>query len=131
MSNFGALFESDTLRRLSTRLILITSASLLTSTVTCTTQNIFVLTYMCGVIAMTIEDGVALYYRFRGEWREFRWFSSSILVFIVTTTPTLSILKSHQLHLYTQIEYMGINTFIKKNFSERFEYVKGRQEKII
>ncbi|CAF1191935.1 unnamed protein product [Didymodactylos carnosus] len=124
MSNFGALFESDTLRRLSTRLILITSASLLTSTVTCTTQNIFVLTYMCGVIAMAIEGGVALYYQFRGEWREFRWFSPSILVFIVTTTPTLSILKSHQLHLYTQIEYMGINTFIKKNFSECFEYVK-------
>jgi hypothetical protein len=112
---FNSLFDSNALRRLSVRLILIGFAMFMMCSIMCVTQNYYVLTYCCGILAITIEGSISLYYQFRGEWKEFKWFSPSIIIFIITCVPTLKILKQHQLHVSQIFKHTNIELLLKRN----------------
>ena len=118
--HFRSLFESNALRRLSVRLILIGFAMFMVCSVMCVTQNYYVLTYCCGILAISIEGSISLYYQFRGEWTEFKWFSPSIVLFIVTCVPTLTILKQHQLHVSQIFRSTNIELLLKRNLTSCF-----------
>ncbi|CAF1119102.1 unnamed protein product [Rotaria sp. Silwood1] len=119
-TKFNSFFDSNTLRRLSVRLILIGFAMFMTCSIMCVTQNYYVLTYCCGILAITIEGSISLYYQFRGEWKEFKWFSPSIILFIVTCVPTLKILKQHQLHVSEVFKQTNIEILLKRNITYCF-----------
>jgi hypothetical protein len=123
---FNSFFDSNTLRRLSVRLILIGFAMFMMCSIMCVTQNYYILTYCCGILAITIEGSISLYYQFRGEWKEFKWFSPSIILFIVTCVPTLKILKQHQLHVSQIFKQTNIELLLKRNmtycFNINFKY---------
>ncbi|CAF1031717.1 unnamed protein product [Rotaria magnacalcarata] len=118
--SFNSFFDSNTLRRLSVRLILIGFAMFMMCSIMCVTQNYYVLTYCCGILAITIEGSVSLYYQFRGEWIEFKWFSPSIILFIVTCVPTLKILKQHQLHVSQIFKQTNIELLLKRDMTYCF-----------
>ena len=122
--HFRSFFESNALRRLSVRLILIGFAMFMVCSVMCVTQNYYLLTYCCGILAISIEGSISLYYQFRGEWTEFKWFSPSIVLFIVTCVPTLTILKQHQLHVSQIFRSTNIELLLKRNLTScfRMEY---------
>jgi hypothetical protein len=86
----------------------------------CVTQNSYVLTYCCGIFAITIEGSISLYYQFRGEWKDFKWFSPSIILFIITCVPTLKILKQHQLHVSRIFKQTNIELLLKRNLTYCF-----------
>lgn len=114
-------FDTNTLRRLSVRLILIGFAMFMMCTIMCVTQNYYILTYTCGIAAITIEGSVSLYYQFRGHWKEFRWFSPSIILFIITCIPILKIFKQHQLHVSRVFRQTNIELLLKRNVSYCFD----------
>jgi hypothetical protein len=118
--HFNSFFDTNTLRRLSVRLILIGFAMFMMCSIMCVTQNYYVLTYSCGILAITIEGSISLYYQFRGEWKEFKWFSPSIILFIITCVPTLKILKQHQLHVSQIFRQTNIELLLKRNLTYCF-----------
>jgi len=117
---FNILFDSNTLRLLSVRLILISFTMFLTCSVMCVTQNSSVLTYSCGIFAIAIEGSLNLYYQLRGEWKEFKWISPTMILFIVTCIPTLKILKQHQLHVSQIFQQTKIELLLKRNLNYCF-----------
>lgn len=119
-THFNSFFDSNTLRRLSVRLILIGFAMFMMCSIMCVTQNYYVLTYCCGILAITIEGSISLYYQLRGEWKEFKWFSPSIILFIVTCIPTLKILKQHQLHVSQIFKQTNIELLLKRDMAYCF-----------
>lgn len=118
--SFNSFFDSNTFRRLSVRLILIGFAMFMMCSIMCVTQNYYVLTYSCGILAITIEGSISLYYQFRGEWKEFKWFSPSIILFIVTCVPILKILKQHQLHVSEVFKQTNIELLLKRDINYCF-----------
>ena len=119
-TSFNSFFNSNTLRRLSVRLILIGFAMFMMCSIMCVTQNYYILTYSCGILALTIEGSISLYYQLRGEWKEFKWFSPSIILFIVTCIPTLKILKQHQLHVSQIFRHSNIELLLKRDMAYCF-----------
>lgn len=118
--HFNSFFDCNTLRRLSVRLILIGFAMFMMCTIMCVTQNYYILTYSCGILAIIIEGSISLYYQFRGEWKEFKWFSPSIILFIITCIPILKILKQHQLHVSEVFKQTNIELLLKRNLTYCF-----------
>ncbi|CAF0990446.1 unnamed protein product [Adineta ricciae] len=88
----------------------------------CVTQNYHLLTYTCGILAITTEGSISLYYQFRGQWKEFRWFSPSIILFIITCVPILKIFKQHQLHVSQVFRQTNIELLLKRNLTFCFDY---------
>jgi hypothetical protein len=122
--NFNSFFDSNSFRRLSVRLILIGFAMFMMCSIMCVTQNAYVLTYSCGILAITIEGSISLYYQFRGEWKDFKWFSPSIILFIITCVPTLKLLKQHQLHVSRIFRQTNIELLLKRNMTYCFDKSK-------
>ncbi|UJR25068.1 hypothetical protein I4U23_006428 [Adineta vaga] len=120
-SPFNSFFDTNTLRRLSVRLILIGFAMFIMCTIMCVTQNYHILTYICGILAIIIEGSISLYYQFRGQWKEFRWFSPSIILFIITCVPILRIFKQHQLHISQVFRQTNIELLLKRNITFCFD----------
>jgi hypothetical protein len=118
--SFHSFFDSNTLRRLSVRLILIGFAMFMICSIMCVTQNYSLLTCICGVFAITIEGSISLYYQFRDEWKGFKWFSPSIILFILTCVPILKILKQHQLHVSQIFKQTNIELLLKRNLTYCF-----------
>lgn len=118
--NFNLFFDSNTLRRLSVRLILISFSMFMMCTIMCVTQNYYILTYSCGILAITIEGSISLYYQLRGKWKEFKWFSPSIILFIITCVPILKILKQHQLYVSQIFKQTNIELLLKRNLTSCF-----------
>jgi hypothetical protein len=118
--SFKSFFDSNTLRRLSVRLILISFAMFMMCSIMCVTQNYSLLTCFCGIFAITIEGSISLYYQCRDEWKGFKWFSPSIILFILTCIPILKILKQHQLHVSQIFKQTNIELLLKRNMTYCF-----------
>lgn len=117
---FDSSRESNSLRRLSVRLILIAFAMFMMSSIMCVSQNYYLMTYSCGILAIIIEGSISLYYQFRGEWKQFQWFSPSIILFIIICVPTLNILKQHQLHVSKTFQQTNVALLLKRNLTSCF-----------
>ncbi|CAF4018549.1 unnamed protein product [Adineta steineri] len=119
--NSSSFFDANTFRRLSVRLILIGFAMFMMCSIMCVTQNYYILIYTCGILAIIIEGSISLYYQFRGEWKDFKWFSPSIILFIITCVPILKILKQHQLHVSQIFRQTNIELLLKRNVTYCFD----------
>lgn len=119
-SNLHSLLHSNTLRRLSVPLILIGFAMFIICSTMCVTQNDSILICTCGILAITIEGSISFYYQCRDEWKGFKWFSPSIILFILTCVPILKILKQHQLHVSQTIKQTNIELLLKRQMTYCF-----------
>ena len=112
--DFHSVVDSDTLRRLSVRLILISFAMFLICSTMCITQNSSILICSCGIFAIIIEGSISFYYQCHDQWKGFKWFSPSMILFILTCVPIFKILKQHQLYVSQMFKQTNIELLLKR-----------------
>lgn len=111
---FRSFLDSNTLRRLSVRLILIGFGMFFICSTMCVTQNSSILICCCGIFSIIIEGSLSFYYQSRDQWKGLKWFSPSIILFILTCIPIFKILKQHQLHVSRTFKQTNIETLLKR-----------------